>query len=311
MALIFIQSRNDMKPFQVDVVLATFNGSRFLQEQLDSIACQQNVRINLYVSDDGSSDKTHEILEVNASNFSRVEVFVGPKKGPAANFFSLLRHTKAEFVALADQDDIWHQNHLINSIKDLLPLGSTPGMRFTAMNEFGDNIRERIWPKNKVLLSIENLLVENQARGCTTVLNRNAVNLINSYEPKAAVMHDWWILLLISLRGRVIYCAEPEVAYRIHDMNAVGLPKKRGFRAIRSSMSGAWPPMLQAIELFELNKNYLSEDTILKIENFTKIPNMNFLEKAKSTIFFPKRLRSSFVDELAVRLTLFLHRELN
>lgn len=311
MVLISTQSRSEMKPLQVDVVLATYNGSKFLQEQLDSIACQQSVKINLYVSDDGSSDNTYEIIERNAHNFSRVEFFAGPRKGPAANFFSLLRHTKAEFIALADQDDIWHQNHLINSINDLVPLGSTPGMRFSAMNEFGLDVRARIWPKIKVVPPIEKLLVENQARGCTTVLNRNAVEVINSYEPKAAVMHDWWILLLISLRGRVIYCAEPEVNYRIHDTNAIGLPKKRGLRAIRSAMTGSWPPMLQALELFELNKNYISKDTFLKLENFTNIPNVNFLEKAKSTIFFTKRFRSNFFDELAVRVTLFLHRNTN
>jgi glycosyltransferase involved in cell wall biosynthesis len=297
-----------MKPLEVDVVLATYNGSRFLQEQLDSIACQQYVKINLYVSDDGSADRTLDIIQDNAARFSRLEVLLGPRKGPAANFFSLLRHTSAEYVALADQDDIWHQNHLINSINDLAPLGSTPGMRFSSTNEFGLNAKERIWPRILKVPPIENLLVENQARGCTTVLNKNAVVLVNSYEPKAAVMHDWWILLVISLRGKVIYSPEPEVEYRIHDTNAIGLPKKRGFRALRSAIKGTWPPMLQAFELFESNKNNISNEIFLKLENFTSIPSLNFLKRASSTLFRPKRLRSNFFDELAVRVTLFLHK---
>ena len=298
-------------PLEVDVVLATFNGSRFLQEQLDSIIFQQGVKINLYVSDDGSSDETNEIIQRNANSFNRLKIFDGPRKGPAANFFSLLKHTTAEYVALADQDDIWHPNHLINSIHDLVPIGDTPGMRFSSTREFGRNVKERIWPRITTVPCIESLMVENQARGCTVVLNKSAIKLINSYEPKAAVMHDWWILLQISLRGKVIYCAEPEINYRIHDTNAVGLPKKRGFRALRGAISGTWPPMLQAFELFELNKSNISSDTFLRLANFTNIPNSYFLMRVKSTLFFPRRLRSNVFDEIAVRLTLFLFRNAN
>jgi len=300
-----------MKSYEIDVVLATLNGSKYLQELLDSIASQQYVKINLYASDDGSSDTTTKILKNSSNSFSQVKILEGPREGPAANFFALLKHTSADYVALADQDDVWNFDHLFNSIKDLESIENSPGMRFCALTEFGVGIRERIWPKLESVPNIEKLLVENPARGCTVVLNRNAVDLINSFQPKAAVMHDWWILLLISLTGKVIFSNAAEIRYRIHETNTIGLAKKRSFKGVKSAIKGVWPPMLQAIELFEMCKNQLSEESFNKLKNFIEIPNLTIFRKSIATLFFPKRFRTSFMDEIALRVTLILCRKPN
>jgi len=307
MQIISLGSLNNVEEFpEVEVLLATFNGGIYLPEFLSSLADQVGVKVHLRVSDDGSLDNTMEILAKFDSCFETFEISAGPKEGPAANFFSLLRSSTLDYVALADQDDIWSSDHLINSIRKLSELGNIPGMRFTSTKEFGRGVKERIWPKIKLIPEVENLLMENQARGCTIVLNREAVNLINSYTPKLAVMHDWWILLTLSLNGAVLYQPTPEVHYRIHDTNAVGLPRKRGMRALKSARSGTWAPMLQARELFELNKHNTSTDPILKLKSFIDLPSLGFTKKIRLTLLRKKRLRKNLLDELAVRVVLLL-----
>ncbi len=291
---------------EVEVLLATFNGGIYLSEFLSSLVDQVGVKVHLRVSDDGSVDNTMEILAKFEASFESLEISVGPKQGPAENFFSLLRKSTLDFVAFADQDDIWSSDHLVNSIKDLSELRNTPGMRFTSTKEFGLGVKERIWPRIKVVPEIEKLLMENQARGCTIALNKEAVNLINSYQPRLAVMHDWWILLILSLNGQIVYQAKPEVHYRIHDTNAVGLPKKRGMRALKSARSGTWGPMLQARELFELNKYNTCTEPILKLKSFVDLPRLNFTKKIRLTLLRNKRLRTSLLDEFAVRVVLLL-----
>jgi glycosyltransferase involved in cell wall biosynthesis len=249
-----------------------------------------------------------EIINGFLLSFNRVEFMYGPQKGPAANFFSLLRKSTSKYVALADQDDIWNPDHLINSIKELKLLDSSPAMRFSSTYQFGTKVAGSTWPKTAHLQPVEKLLVENQARGCTIVLNKRAVDLINLYEPRNAVMHDWWILIQISLRGTVIYCPHPEVLYRIHDSNSVGLPKKRGLKALRSARSGTWPPMLQAEELLMINKTEISINLFETIESFVNIPNLNFFSKLKTTLLKPQRFRSNLIDEIAIRFVLFFYK---
>jgi glycosyltransferase involved in cell wall biosynthesis len=293
---------------EVEVLLATFNGGIYLSEFLSSLADQVGVKIHLRVSDDGSTDNTREILAKFISSFESIKISAGPKEGPAANFFGLLRSSTLDYVALADQDDIWSSDHLVNSIKDLSTLGNFPGMRFTSTKEFGSGVKERIWPRIKFVPEIEKLLMENQARGCTIALNKRAVNLINSYTPKLAVMHDWWILLILTLNGKVVYEPKPEVRYRIHETNAIGLPKKRGMRSLKSARSGTWGPMLQACELFELNKYNTYTDPILKLKSFVDLPSLSFRKKIRLTLLRKNRLRTGLLDELAVRVVLLLFR---
>ena len=312
MPIISPSSSNNLEELpEVEVLLATFNGGIYLFEFLSSLAAQVGVKIHLRISDDGSIDNTMEILAKFNSSFESFEIFAGPKEGPAANFFSLLSNSTLDYVALADQDDIWSSDHLVNSVKELSELGNVPGMRFTSTKEFGRGVKERIWPKIKVVPEIEKLLMENQARGCTIALNKEAVKLINSYKPKLAVMHDWWILLILTLNGKVVYEPKPEVQYRIHDSNAVGLPKKRGMRAVKSARSGTWGPMLQARELFELNKYNTYTDPILKLKSFIDLPGLNFTKKIRLTLLRNKRLRTGLLDELAVRVVLLLFKYQN
>ena len=138
------------------------------------------------------------------------------------------------------------------------------------------------------------------------VLNKQAVDHVNKYQPENAVMHDWWILLQIQLIGEIVYSRLPEVNYRIHDSNFVGKPKKRKFGAVRNALSGKWGPYLQAAEVYAVNKEILGNEAVDKLSVFLKLINSPIYRKALRIIFYPGRLRSNFMDEIALRIILVL-----
>ena len=223
---------------EIEVLLATYNGAQHLGEFLESLAQQVGVSIDLCVSDDGSTDATLTVLERYRHRFNNLTVSDGPKNGPSDNFFSLISKAKSKYVALADQDDIWEPSHLINSIRRLGGLEGFPAMTFCSVSEFANTKEDcsAIWPSYVDLERPMIFYVENLARGCTIVLNRKALNCINTHKPNYAIMHDWWISLVACCFGQRVYVPQALVDYRQHTNNAVGakaLPrtkKRSGWR---------------------------------------------------------------------------------
>jgi glycosyltransferase involved in cell wall biosynthesis len=220
-------SELDSRP-TVEVLLGTYNGEKYLNEFLDSLVNQELVVINLIVSDDGSVDQTLKILDTYKHKFSGFRLVEGPKKGAALNYLSLLQLSQCEYVAFADQDDIWHSNHLINSVNRLRFHPNTPALSYSAMLEKHENNRkpERTWPKSNQIFDLRSILVQNYARGCTIAMNKKAVELINSRFPKFVSMHDWWVLQVVLVHGNVVFSEKPELIYRVHSSNDTGIPSR-------------------------------------------------------------------------------------
>jgi glycosyltransferase involved in cell wall biosynthesis len=133
---------------EVEVLLATFNGAPYLKEFLDSLTRQEGVKIHLRVSDDGSTDETLKIVRFYENEFESCLISKGPCDGPSSNFFSLIDKATFDFIALADQDDVWFPEHLINSVLRLKSSGNPLTMTFCQVvetNEISTNYK-RIWP---------------------------------------------------------------------------------------------------------------------------------------------------------------------
>lgn len=212
----------------VEVLLATYNGEEYLESFLESLCNQVGVKIHLRVSDDGSKDKTLQILESYSCRFDTYSLVEGPGNGPNANFMSLIENSNHMYVALADQDDIWLPNHLIESLNRLsrpCVIGS-PALSICRVREFQETgLGEKEWPRLNYDLDVPHLFYENFGRGCTMVLNRELVKVIVEYKSNCSIMHDWWITLLARTFGFVQTTNEIEVQYRLHSNNVIGHPK--------------------------------------------------------------------------------------
>lgn len=226
---------------KVAILLCTYQGELFLREQLESYNSQTYKNWYLYVSDDGSCDRTKDILLEYQSKWGseRMTIYTGPARGYAANFLSLVCNpdVEADFYAFSDQDDIWEPYKLQRAVGWLKQIPSyTPALycsRTRLINEVGENIGlSPLYPRKP---SFANALVQNIVSGNTLVLNNAARDLLmEAGDALNIVSHDWWAYLLISGCGGIVnYDQYPTVRYRQHSRNLIGAPTNVRARIIR------------------------------------------------------------------------------
>jgi len=225
----------------VGILLCTYNGEKYLDGQLCSIAHQTYKNWRIFVSDDGSTDQTIEILEAARQLYGedRILIVEGPKQGPTKNFLSLvsLAKEKCEYFAFCDQDDIWYEDKLTRAINSIGRLNTTLPALYCSSTDYISE-RGKYLQKSYVFTkppSFRNALVQSIAGGNTMVLSRPAVNLL-ALTPTSGnlIAHDWWAYILISgSGGYVYYDIRPSLAYRQHPGALVGENRSLTAKIIR------------------------------------------------------------------------------
>ncbi len=214
----------------VAILMATKQGERFLPQQLDSVRKQTHSNWTLWVSDDGSTDRSIELVEQfrHWGGKERVTVRSGPGQGHSANFLSLTcdRQIEADFFAYSDQDDIWEADKLARAVAKLQALPhDVPAMYCSRIRLIDETNRELklfgLWERPP---SFANALTQNIAPGHTIVFNQAARELLLEAGPHSDVVsHDWWCYQLITgCGGTVLYDPYPGVRHRQHQGNCIG-----------------------------------------------------------------------------------------
>lgn len=270
------------KKDSIAILMSTYNGEKYIAEQIESIKKQTYNNWVLYVSDDGSKDQTIAILKKNikdsTNNFFLLR---GPEKGFAENFLSLIKKTptKYEYYAFSDQDDIWDEDKLEAAVAALTPFKEKPAI-YCGRTLYVDKNRKPLGlsPLFKRPPSFENALVQSIAGGNTMVFNKKAKEILNLKEDNTKIVsHDWWAYLAItSVGGKVIYDHKPHISYRQHENNIVGSNSSPFQKAERF-----WR-VLQGNLLFwnETNKDsldnlkkHMTKENIIRYEQFCKSRN--------------------------------------
>lgn len=239
---------------RVAVLIAVYNGDRFLREQIETLAKQDVAHLDLWFADDGSTDRTRDIVEETRARWTKGEVHLlpGPRQGFAENFRHLLVHPDidADHVALCDQDDLWEADKLSSAIARLdaetggetgTGAGEIPALhcsRTRIVAEDGTPIgHSRLFARPP---SFRNAIVQNIAGGNTMVMNRAAHRLIRQMSRDVSfVSHDWWCYLLVAgMGGKVLYSPEAKTSYRQHAANVVGENVSLRARFFRVRMVG-------------------------------------------------------------------------
>lgn len=217
---------------QIQVLMSTYNGKKYLKEQIDSILNQSIGLDKLFilVRDDNSTDNTISILQEYKNNYpNNFDYYIGENVGPCYSFLDLANHANTEafdFFAFADQDDFWKPEKLENALKLLSNknnhIPQLYSSKYTIVNENLEEIQGQNAKKVK-FTSFENSLVENVATGCTEVFNKEMLTLFKKANTtKGFFMHDWVLYMLATSLGEYTYDENSYLLYRQHENNVLG-----------------------------------------------------------------------------------------
>jgi glycosyltransferase involved in cell wall biosynthesis len=223
----------------VDILLATYNGSNYLDDQLNSIVSQSFTNWNLLVRDDGSSDNSTNIVQrYQMSHRNKIHIIqTGDKSlGACQNFDRLLEYSSADYVMFCDQDDVWLANKIeltFNEIQRLEKIYSknTPILVHTNLIVTDANlsvISDSFWKYQNLNPELgstfSRLLMQNVVTGNTIMINHSAKESAIPI-PKEAIMHDWWFALVVAAFGKLKHIEHSTIYYRQHAHNETGAKK--------------------------------------------------------------------------------------
>jgi glycosyltransferase involved in cell wall biosynthesis len=222
---------------RIDVLMSTYNGAKYLDPQLRSILDQTGVELRLVVRDDGSSDRSGDLVAEYAGRDPRVTLERGSRMGAAGSFLRLLAAVpeSTSFAAFADQDDVWNPDKLARAVDALSPYAEIPALYCSTSLATDQDLRViGVTPHWRKVPSFANALVENIATGCTIVMNRAALDLFRGRPvPAAALSHDWWCYIVVAAFGIVVFDPIPSMFYRQHSSNAIGVTMSPAIRMIK------------------------------------------------------------------------------
>lgn len=300
-----------MKLTPIVVLLATYNGEKYLVDFLESLCGQSEKNFKVIVRDDGSTDGTLHILESYQDKL-QIEIMESVKRlGPAFSFLELLKccGDQFDFYFFADQDDYWHASKIERAIDKLVPCKDEVGLYCSQLEYVDENLVHINYSRIPEKISFENALVENIATGCTVAINDAARQLIIDNPPKQLIMHDWWFYIVASAFGKVIYDPFPSIKYRQHGNNTIGAAtnllqdfKRRLSRFIKSD-GGIFGLAKQAGELKRCFSSLFEKKQLTLVNSI--IDGKDCIPKRVSLALFSKLVRQRWFDTFILRI-LFL-----
>lgn len=271
---------------RVAVLMATYNGDKFIEMQLDSILNQKNVRVTIYIHDDGSNDETIKILEKYKQTYQNIVLVEGLTigDGPGRSFIELMRYLRTQnasfdFVSFADQDDIWLPNKLEYTITMLTDTDSS--LAYGVALNFDSVNHEYSETNFGVGGTLETALFKNNAIGMTVVFGASLfddLNLSNTIGKE--ILHDYWVYASsLALGRKVVYIDKPLVLYRQHGANVIGGVKSNLYKYLISMPDKIHKSKFSRHLLWECLTQSYGEQS--KITSLRKYMQMNLLSRIR------------------------------
>ncbi|MDF2942685.1 MAG: hypothetical protein K0S01_1543 [Herbinix sp.] len=282
----------------VAIVMTTYNGEKYVGEQMESILDSSYQDYELFIYDDGSTDGTMSILRSYESQYpTKIHAYQNVVNlGVTLNFLQALARTTTDYVMFCDQDDIWKTNKIAVTLKRMRHMEAQKG-KDTPLAVFTDAIvvdSELNVLKNSFFCAghlnpcktdLPHILMENKLIGCTVMVNATLRKVLQSHNlPNEAKFHDWWIALIAATFGKIGYVNEGTLLYRQHGGNVVG---NTGFLAyfnnritsLETQKEALQALMRQAEEFLTVYGDLLSEEKMDIIQCFANLNQLNFFQK--------------------------------
>lgn len=233
---------------EIDVLVATYNGEEFLPQLLDSLLQQSHLRMNVIIGDDGSRDRTRQVVDTYRPKFGRLEFHdfgAEASHGACINFSRLMGKAGSDYVMFCDQDDVWLPTKIERTLGLMRSVEAARGpdrpilvhTDLAVVERDLAPIAESMWRSQSIdpeQTSVRRMIVENNVTGCTAMINRALLRLVGDIA-RQAIMHDWWIALAAANFGTIAHLPQQTILYRQHGANAIGA-KTWGGQAIYRQM---------------------------------------------------------------------------
>lgn len=307
---------------KVDIVMAAYNSEKYIKPQIDSIINQTYPHWRLIINDDLSSDNTLNILSEYKNQYENIEVSVSETRlGARNNFIKTLQKTSADYIMFADHDDVWFNDKISVSMNHMAlaeeKFGkSSPILIFTDKTVTDENLKIKAQSHTKSEcynvsdLSLNRILSQNSASGCTVTINGKLKDICNKISSRA-IMHDYWFMIAAASFGNIIYINKPTMYYRQHSNNELGA-KAYGIKyAFQKMVSGReslrksfTENIIQAEAFYEYYGDIMDSGTKNVFKNFISLKNKRGFEFIDTVIKY-RFYKSGFMRNLGL-ITAFI-----
>jgi rhamnosyltransferase len=297
---------------KVCVLMSSYNGEKYIKEQIDSILAQEEVEIYLLIRDDGSRDATLDILE-KYEKLDNVSLIKGENLGVKKSFLSLIAMAPDyfDYYALSDQDDYWLTDKMISAINHIEGAGENLDDNFLYYSNTC-LVDENLFPLNEKGYNVDRpynfgeILIRNCASGCTYVFGRKLKSLIQirrDVNIEKIPMHDHWInMICLATGGKIIFEKKSHILYRQHGENAIGNKRTLYVKIRNSSLLNKNDKRYNyCFQLYFEYKDYLSEVEKKKLKRVIDYKN-SFKDTVR--LAFDREIKPrGFVQKIVVTLS--------
>lgn len=311
---------------QISLVLTTYNGTKYLKTQLDSIRLQTLQPDEVLIFDDLSTDDTAILIRdyINHYQLKHWTFKINRQnQGFKANFTQALFASSGDIVFLCDQDDYWHHDKVeqMVAIMKEKPFILTLASDFELINDSGDLLEIKDVRSNCGMLDFQadagdliqvnyqDLLMKNFAQGCTMAVRRQVIEALK-YNLYPELEHDWSLALISSLKNGCYFYCKPLIQYRIHSTNTIGLAsmtqstEKRvnqrfaqvSLELYRVNFALQYAPSKYCYDLASREDYYVERLNVIEHRNIFKLIKVYFNSRYRSF----SNLRSLLGDALAI-----------
>lgn len=281
---------------RIGIIMATYNGEKYLREQIESILSNTYTDWHLTICDDGSTDATDSIINEYVMKYP--DKITGHKNqknlGVMYNFLQGVLDNTADYYMFCDQDDVWLKDKIKITYEKMLDMEKQWGSDIP-ISIFTDatlvdqdlNVLHSSFFKTSNLdvrkIDLPHILMENKLLGCTVMCNNKTKEMLDKL-PDTMRMHDWWIGILTASFGKIGYVPTQTILYRQHSHNVVGGQGKKEYIKNRIHSLNKQKEVLRLTEkqaecFYEIYKNRLSKENGKIIYNFSRLNQMNWLKK--------------------------------